>query len=656
MGTPLAPFRTALASQVASSQGLSGDRVATLEASIRTPAPERGDLALPVFTWAKEAGQRPDVLARQVAEALAAAGDPNWSRVHAEGAYVNVTVSAAALARAVVPAARSADYLRDDQGRGRTVVIDYSSPNIAKPLGFHHVRTTVIGAAIARLHAACGWNVVGINYLGDWGRQFGLLATGFARHGDPNRIDDAKHLVEVYIRANQEADVARVQERIDRPAAARKLVKELEELRAQPTPAGGKEAKKHAKKLKGLERRLDALGGPDPTEGPELEAWFASLERDAEAAREELPGVEARAREARQYLRRMEEGDEAALAEWRRFREASIREFQRVYDRLGIEFSSIEGESLYQNVLESTVERVRAMPGTRESDGAEVVDLDYGPEEPPVILKTRDGTTLYLTRDIAAAIDRYERFEFDRSLYVVGADQALHFAQLFRTLEAMGHTWADRCHHVPFGRLRGMSTRRGTVVFLDEVLDEAEAKAREICEASEKIDPAHLDEAVTAIGIGAVVFQDLKNLRTNDYTFDWNDVLNFNGHTGPYVQFAHARACSILRKGGGVPSRADLSRLETPEERAVMKALARLPEVLVQACEAFEPSMLTRAVLELAQTAASYFTAGNRDRAARVLVEDDPELRAARLHLTDAIRASLAAGLETLGLRAPEAM
>lgn len=651
MGSPLAPLRTALASQIGSSQGLSEDRIQDLETQIREPEPEHGDLAVPMFALAKALKARPDQMAQQVAAGLSAEGP--WKRIEAVGPYVNVTLAPEALAQAVVPAARRADFVQDDGGQGKTVVIDYSSPNIAKPLGFHHLRTTVIGAAIARLHAACGWKVVGINYLGDWGRQFGLLATGFVRHGDPNRRTDAKHLVEVYIQANREADVGKVQARIDRPEEARKLVAALEAARAEAVPEEAKAAKKHAKQIKSLEKKLQALGAPDT--GP-LEGWFAELEADAEAARAELPQVEARATEARQFLRRMEEGDEAALAQWRQFRETSIAEFQRIYARLGIEFTAIEGESFYQDVLESTVEKVRQQPGTRISEGAEVVDLEYGKGEPPVILKTRDGTTLYLTRDVAAALDRFDRFRFDRSLYVVGSDQAFHFEQLFKTLKAMGQDWADRCHHVPFGRLHGMSTRRGNVVFLDEVLDEAEAKAREICEASDKIAPEHLDEAVTAIGIGAVTFGDLKNLRTNDYTFDWNEVLRFDGHTGPYVQFAHARACSILRKGGGAPESADLTRLVLEEEKAVMKALARIPDVLVQACEQFEPSLLTRALIDVAQTSAAYFTAGNRDRSLRVLVDDDDGLRQARLQLVDAIRSVLESGLHILGLQAPTAM
>jgi arginyl-tRNA synthetase len=498
--------------------------------------------------------------------------------------------------------------------------------------------------------------VRGINYLGDWGKQFGILATGFARHGDPARRGDAKHLVEVYVKAHREADVARRKAAVAAPAEARQLAKELEAGRARVEAAEGKDRKKAEKQAKSLEKRLRGVLG---VEGDPLEALGAALpelEARAEAARAELPDAEAKDAEARAFLRRMEEGDAEALAEWRAFRETSVEEFQRVYARMGVAFDSIEGESFYGEVLEATVARVREKPGTRIDDGAEVVDMPQSKGQPPVILKTRDGTTLYVTRDIAAAIDRHERFGFERALYVVGADQALHFEQLFATLDAMGFPWARKMHHVGFGRVHGMSTRRGQIVFLDEVLEEAAQRARVLCEQSDKIAPEHLEEAVEAIGVGAVIFGDLKNLRGSDYRFDWNEVLDFRGHTAPYVQFSHARACSILRKAGGVPDATDLSRLVLDEERAVLKVLAAYPDTVKQACDDFEPSLVTRHLLELAGATASWLTAGNKDRDKRVLHDEDAELRGARLALVDAVRQTLAHGLSLLGVRAPEAM
>ncbi|MEW5847559.1 MAG: arginine--tRNA ligase [Myxococcota bacterium] len=661
MASPLASFRHALASTAVDVAGIpDADKASALEAllkQIRIPEAGRGDLALPAFDLARRLKLQPPELAKRVADA--AGKDARWARVEAVGPYVNVHIAPAALAGAVLTEARKGDYGTSEAGRGRTVVIDFSSPNIAKPLAFHHIRSTVIGAAIGRLHAAQGWKVVGINYLGDWGKQFGLLATGFRRYGDPKRRADAKHLVEVYVKANRDADVEGRKAAIAAPEEVRKQVAELTAARAEAEKATDPKAKKSAEgKVKGLEKKLRARRGMesgDPLTG--LEAWYAELDAEKKKAEAELPEAEARDREARLFLKRLEEGEKEALAEWKEYRETSVAEFERVYKRMGIQFHALEGESFYTHVLEDTVKRVAEKPGTRISEGATVVDLPYKEGEPPVILKTRDGTTLYVTRDIAAAMDRHQRFNFDRSLYVVAADQSLHFDQLKRTLGAMGFPWAERISHIAFGRVHGMSTRRGNVVFLDEVLDEAVQKAREICEASEKIDRSHLDETVEAIGVGAVVFGDLRNLRMSDYTFKLEEAINFDGFSGPYIQFSHARACSIIKKGGGVPATADTALLKLEEERAVILALASFPDVVAEACESFEPSLVTRAIMDIAQATASYLTSGNQDRSKRVLLEDpnDP-VRAARLHLMDAVRNTLARGLALLGVRAPEAM
>lgn len=649
MASPLAPFRRALVVSAVQALGLPADESAQLESQLRVPEAGRGDLALPCFDLARRVKLAPPEAAKKVAEALAK--DPAYEKVEAVGPYVNVFLASAPLAAAIVPAARAVAFGTDLAGYGKTVVIDFSSPNIAKPLAFHHIRSTVIGAAVGRLHAARGYRVVGINYLGDWGKQFGLLATGFKRFGDPARRADAKHLVEVYVRANKEADAESLRARMRAPAETRTLAQELEVARAELAKEAESKAKKKLEgKVKGLEKKVRAAVG----EG-ELAAGLATLEESARVAATELPAAEARDQEARLYLKRLEQADPAALAEWNEFRDTSIKDFMRIYARMGIEFFAFEGESKYTGVLDAVVQRVTDKPGTKESDGALIVDMPYEPGEPPVLLKTKDGTTLYMTRDIAAALDRHERFDFERSLYVIAQDQALHVSQLKKTLAAMGMSWSEKMTHVSFGRVHGMSTRRGNVVFLDEVLDEAVAKAREICETSESLDRARLDETVEAIGVGAVVFGDLKNLRASDYTFKLEDVINFDGLTGPYVQYTHARLASIARKAGGVPEAADTALLALPEERAVMLALARFPDAVAEACDAFEPSLVTRCLLELAQATSHFLTAGNQDRGKRVLV-DDVALRGARLHLVDAARATLARGLTLLGVRAPDAM
>jgi arginyl-tRNA synthetase len=355
----------------------------------------------------------------------------------------------------------------------------------------------------------------------------------------------------------------------------------------------------------------------------------------------------------------MEAKDPAATALWQELRETSLRDFRRIYERLGIQFDSYEGESRYQDEMDAVIDEITRTVGTRQSEGALIVDLPYAEGEPPVLLRKNDGSTLYATRDFAAAIDRYERFHFSRSLYVVATDQALHFRQLFRVLEKMGRTWARDCLHVNFGRVHGMSTRKGNVVLLSEVLDEARSRALDKVRENQQAgriqtsDPERLAEQV---GLGAVVFADLKNRRVSDYTFDCDDVLNFEGHTGPYLQYAHARACNILRKGGGAPRSYDAALLTLPEEQALVRLLARLPVTVAEAAEENEPSFVARLLLDVAAAFSRWYTLGNQEREKRVLVDDQPALRAARTALTDATRGTLSAGLDLLGISTPDTM
>jgi arginyl-tRNA synthetase len=361
---------------------------------------------------------------------------------------------------------------------------------------------------------------------------------------------------------------------------------------------------------------------------------------------------------ARDFFRRMEAGDTEALALWKQFRETSMRDFTKIYARLGIHYEHMEGESLYQGRMDPVVDEIARTVGTKESQGATIVDFQYAEGEPPILLKKADGSTLYATRDLAAAIDRYERFHFDKSLYVVATDQALHFKQVFRTLKAMGLPWADRVVHVNFGRVHGMSTRKGNLKLLNEVLDEAKDVVLEKVQQNIQEGRIHTTEPevlAEQIGLAAIVFGDLKHNRTSDYTFDLEEFISFEGHTGPYLQYAHARACSVLQKAGGAPKTYDASLLTTPEEQALVRELMRLPTVVREAAEQYEPSLVARLLLDVAAAFSRYFTAGNQDRDKRVLVENEA-LRAARLALTDATRLTLASGLTLLGIPTPENM
>ncbi|HEX8818413.1 MAG TPA: arginine--tRNA ligase [Archangium sp.] len=564
-------YRTAFVEALAQALGVPASEI---DSQVKPADPAHGDLSFPTFPLAKAQKKAPPAIAAALAQGLKVPG----LDVVAAGPYVNAKFAAMPFTAEVIDTARSQGvrYGGGDVGAGKTVVIDYSSPNIAKPIAFHHIRSTVIGHSVANLHRALGYKVEGINYLGDWGKQFGLVAVGFQEYGDPARRKDMAHLVEVYVKANQRAEAE--------------------------------------------------------------------------------PAFDERARD---FFRRMEAGEPESLALWKEFRETSLRDFERIYARLGVRFEHMEGESFYQGKMDPVIDEIARRPGIKESEGATIVDLPYADNEPPVLLKKNDGSTLYATRDLAAAIDRQERFHFEKSLYVVATDQTLHFRQLFRVLKAMGREWSDRMVHVNFGRVHGMSTRKGTVVLLNDVLDEAKSRAMEKVQENiqaGKMQPEDPDKLAEQIGMGAIFFGDLKNRRATDYTFDWDEVLAFEGHTGPYLQYAHARTCNVLRKGGGTPASYDASLLTLPEEQAVLRAIARLPVVVQEAAEQLEPSFVARWLLELAAEFSRYYTLGNQDRTKRVLVEDNEPLKAARLALTDATRAALAAGLSLLGIATPENM
>ncbi|MFL5320057.1 MAG: arginine--tRNA ligase [Myxococcaceae bacterium] len=571
MASVLDSYRSAFVSALA---GALNVPPAEVDALVKPAEPQHGDLTFPTFQLAKAQRKAPPQIAAGLASQLKVPG----VEIAAVGPYVNARFQPMPFTGEVVDAVRSqsARYGHSTAGAGKTVVIDYSSPNIAKPIGFHHIRTTFLGHAIANLYRSQGWKVEGINYLGDWGKQFGLVAVGFQEYGDPARRKEMAHLVEVYVRANQRA--------------------------------------------------------------------------------EQEPEFDARARD---FFRKMEANDPEALKLWKEFRDTSLDGFKKVYDRLGITFEHYDGESLYQGKMDAVIDRIRSTVGVKESEGALIVDMPQKEGEPPVLLKKSDGSTLYATRDLAAAIDRYERFHFDKSLYVVAQDQALHFRQFFEVLERMGLSWAKNLTHVNFGRIGGMSTRKGQIVLLTDVLDEAKNRAMEKVRANieaGKIQTPDPDKLAEQIGLGAIVFGDLKNNRKTDYTFDWEEVLSFEGHTGPYLQYAHARAANILSKGGGAPKAYDAALLSLPEEQALVRVLARLPQAVAEATEGNEPSVVARLLLDVAAAFSRWYTLGNQDRDKRVLLENDERMRAARLALTDAVRVTLSTGLSLLGIAAPENM
>ena len=549
------------------------------------PDPEMGDYALPCFTLASEMRKSPVDIAAELAEGFEV--PENVSEVRGAGPYLNFSVDRGAMARQVLDSIRESRgaYGGSDIGNGKTVVIDYSSPNIAKHLGVHHLRSAIIGRALYRIFGALGYDCVGINHLGDWGTSFGKLIVACERYPelDPDTAT-VSDLQEAYVRFSREA-----------------------------------------------------------RDNPDL------------------------GDEAREAFRRLEEGDPEARRLWKRFKKVSLAEFERIYDMLGIEFDHYTPESFYLDRTQELLERLQQHGIAEESEGALVVDLEEH-DLPPMMLRKQDETTLYATRDLCAAEYRREEYDFEWCFYVVGGEQKLHFDQLKTVLELMGHDWADHIEHVDFGLLKFIdeetgqarkgSTRSGQMILLEDVLENGIQKAREkIRDNVDKLEAgADLDELAAQVGIGAVVFSDLCVNRSRDVIFDWDRMLDFEGDTGPYVQYAHARLCSILRKAGeDVDPGADCDRLELPEEWELIRKLEAYPGRVKAAARRRQPSVIANYLLELCSEFSSYYSAGMREPDRRVLCPD-AQTRAARLLLVDAVRHVIHDGLQLLGVAAPERM
>jgi len=550
---------------------LTGASQEEVQATLAEPPDlEMGDYAYPCFNLAKARGQNPAKLAQELAGSFATGELITEAR--AVGPYVNFFIDPARFAEDTL---RRVYREREGFGRaetesGKTAVIEFSSPNICKPLHVGHLRGTAVGNAVANLLEAVGYQVVRLNYLGDWGTQFGQVITAWRRWGDEADLAESPihHLVDLYQRFHREV-------------------------------AGD-------------------------------------------------PGL---AEEARQWFKRVEDGDPEALGYWKRFRELSLTELKQVYGRLGVRFDEIWGESDFNERMADSIEELRNQGLTTQSEGALIVDLS-AEGMPPVLLLKRDGATLYHTREIASATYRWERFHFDKSIYVVGTPQKLHFRQLFRVLELMGHEWADRCVHVEFGHVHGLSTRKGNAIFLRELLNEAQSRALEKmrAEAATRPEIHDLEEVADQVGISALFFNDLASGRAKDVSFDWDRVLSFEGGSGVYLQYAHARVAGILRKCGvELTDQVNTSLLREPLAHRMARHLERFPNVVADAARLYEPSLVSQYLLELARL----LSAGYNE----LRVKDEQEsLAQARLLLLWSVKQVLANGLRLLGLRPLERM
>lgn len=529
---------------------------------------ELGEFALPCFRFAKQAQMAPPALAAKLADALSI---ENVS-CEAVGPFLNFKIDANALAQTIVTSAQSSTYAGGDEGL--TTLVEFSSPNIAKPMHVGHMRTTVIGAALSRIFTHLGHDVKRINHLGDWGSQFGKLVAAWQRWGSEEALSATPiaHLLELYVRYHKEE-------------------KEDETLAA----------------------------------------------------------------DSKQSFQELESGEEnQTRATWRKFTEISLVEFNKVYARFGIEFDYLRGESWYEGQLDDMITWLDECGVTELSDGATIVNLEEQGIKTPSLVKTAHGTTLYATRDLAAAKSRWEEFAFDQSLYVVGAEQTLHFQQLKAVLSRCGVEWEQRMEHIPFGLIRltegKLSTREGRVIALGDVLDRSvELAAKSIEEKNPELPNKEI--VAEQIGLGAIVFHDLKHQRQKDVVFDWKEVLSFEGDTGPYLQYTHARCCSILRRAEkDVPSINDIDFSILEGGRELWVAIGRLPQAVREAAIKREPMLIANALLKIAAAGNGFY----RDN--QVLGTGDDDLEKARLVAIDTLRKTLSLGMRLLGVPAPHEM
>ena len=530
-----------------------------------TPEDEKmGDIALPCFRLAKVLRKSPAAIAADAASRTAL--PDGIERADAVNGYLNFFISPSFYSGKVAEILADPDFGSSGQGNGKTMVIDYSSPNIAKRFHVGHLGTTVIGNAIKNLHAFCGYKCVGINYLGDWGTQFGKLIVAYKKWSSAERVAERgiEELVDIYVRFSAESE-------------------------------------------------------KDPALNDEARAAFAELER----------------------------GNGEYLEIWKYFKEISLREYMKTYKLLGIEFDSFDGESFFTDKMPAVVEELREKGLLKQDDGAWIVDLQkYG--MPPALILKRDGSTLYPTRDIAAAIWRKKEYDFDKCIYVTSAGQSLHFAQWFKVVELMGYDWADRLVHVPYGTMsvggEKLASRTGNVILLDDLFAEAISKAEKIIEEKNPV-LADRHETAVAVGTGAVIFNALSGSRIKDTNFTWESALSFDGNTGPYVQYTDARCASLLRKAGGYGSGDGV----TPgaDEVTLIRTLLRFPSRVNAALCEYEPSIISRYVLDVCAAFNLFY------HNCRILGSQGAE-RDFRLMLTAATKQIIGKSLDLLTIRRTE--
>ena len=546
---------------------------------------KNGDYSFPCFRLAKILKKAPQEIANGIKEKLEQNGAMNseiLERVDIVGGYLNFYVSSKLFTKEVLEQisnnAKFGVETEDEKNKEKNIVIDYSAPNIAKPFHIGHLRSTVIGAALYNIYKYLGYNVIGINHLGDYGTQFGKLIEGYKRWGTEYNIDSdpINELTKIYIRINNAC--------------------------------------------KDDEQILQAC---------------------------------------RDNFKKLEDGDSYCVEIWKKFRELSLKEFQRVYDLLGSKFDSWNGEAFYSDKMQEVVDLLEKSGRLEESQGAKIVNLeDQGINTPCIIVKS-NGSSTYATRDLAAILYRARTYDFDKALYVTSYEQVLHFKQVFATAKYLGldEKYLKGLEHVSFGMVLlptgKMSTREGNIVKLEELLNESIDRAKEIIEQKNP-ELENKEDVAKKVGIGAIIFNDLSNSRVKDEVFDWNTILNFQGETGPYIQYTYVRTKSVLEKSGVdinniLFDMVNLDNLEDSYSQNIIKLLYDFHNVLVQVTEKSEPSILSRYLIDLAKAYSVFY---NENR----IMVDDSSLKNSRVYLTFAVGKVLKIGANLLGMDMPEKM
>ncbi|KAI9837783.1 MAG: hypothetical protein M1819_006717 [Sarea resinae] len=596
---------------------------------------DKGDLTLPVPAL-RVKGAKPNELAAQWGEKFPET--PLVAKPTVNGAYLQFYFKPEALAKLVLPSILKStaafglnphNGLKDpsDPSKGKKkIIVEFSSPNIAKPFHAGHLRSTIIGGFLSNLYEGAGWDVVRMNYLGDWGKQYGILAMGYEAFGDEAKLleNPIGHLYDVYVKINAIA-------------------------------------KEEGDKIKAKKEEILATQGKNED----------VTEQEVELAKMQEESVDER---ARKYFKRMEDGDEEALATWRKFRDLSIERYKQTYSRLNIHYDDYSGESQVKAESLDKVSKIMEETGvSEESEGAVIVDLTkHAKKLGKAIVKKKDGTSLYLTRDIGAAMERYDKYHFDKMIYVVASQQDLHLAQLFKIEELMGRKdISEKCQHITFGLVLGMSTRKGTAKFLDDILRDVGDKMHEVMRANqakyEQVE--NPDQVADTLGISSVMVQDMSGKRINNYEFSLSRMTSFEGDTGPYLQYAHARLCSIHRRYlSSLPTSsstttttttttnindpllsANLSLLTEPHAHLLIRSLAQYPDVVQNALKTHEPVTILTYLFKMTHLLSSSYDVLK-------VVGSEDEVRAARMAVFAAARQVLWNGMVVLGLSPVERM